>query len=134
MADRAAVTDTHALLFYAAGGKKLGAKAATYFAAADDGRALIYVPMAVLMEVVFLSRAGRGGLRVRPAEFFGTLFLNPAFQPMDMTPAQVLAADDMRFNADPYDALMVAAAQFLGLPLITRDAVITASRLVKVVW
>lgn len=87
----ASVTDTHALLFHAGGGRSLGAKATAHFRAAEEGRALIYVPMAVLLEVTFLARVGRGRLRVTPA-------------------------------------------QILGLPLITRDVNIVASKAVKVIW
>lgn len=130
----AAVTDTHALLFHAAGGRALGPKAAVYFRAAEEGRALIYVPMAVLLEVTLLARSGRGELRVPPAVFFSALFMNPAYQPFDLTPEQVFTADELRFNRDPYDALIVAAAQILELPLMTRDTAIVASKAVKVIW
>ena len=133
MAD-AAVTDTHALLFHSGGGRTLGPKAAAHFRAADEGRALIYVPMAVLMEVTFLARVGWGGMRVTPAVLFNTLFLNPAYQPLDLTTEQVLAGAELGFNRDPYDALIVAAAQILGLPLITRDTAIVASKTGKVLW
>jgi PIN domain nuclease of toxin-antitoxin system len=134
VADRAAVADTHALLYYAAGGGKLGPRAAAHFASAEDGRALVFVPMAVAMEIAFLARAGRSGLRVRPVEFFHRLFLNAAFQPMDLNIDQVVAADDLRFNRDPYDALVVVAAQSLDVPLMTRDTAIIESGAVKVLW
>ena len=135
MADlRAAVTDTHALLFHAAGGRGLGPKAAAHFGKAEEGAALIYVPMAVLLEVTFLHRAGRGGLRVPPTVFFNTLFTNPCYQAIDLTSEQVFAAEELRINRDPYDALIVAAALVLGLPLMTRDADIVASKAVKVIW
>lgn len=135
MADpSAAVTDTHALLLHAGNSRQLGPKAAAYFRSVEDGRALLYVPMAVLMEVTFLARAGRGGLRVPPAVFFSALFMNPAYQPLDLSADQVFAADELRFNRDPYDLLIVAAAQMAGLPLITRDTQIVESRAVKVIW
>jgi PIN domain nuclease of toxin-antitoxin system len=51
-----------------------------------------------------------------------------------LTPAQVFAADELRFNRDPFDALIVAAAQLLELPLITRDDDIVASGVVRVIW
>ena len=44
----AAVTDTHALLFHAAGGGTLGSKAKAHFAAAERRDALVYVPAAVI--------------------------------------------------------------------------------------
>jgi PIN domain nuclease of toxin-antitoxin system len=131
---RAAVTDTHALLFHAAGARGLGPKAAAHFGKAEEGAALIYVPMAVLLEVTFLHRAGRGGLRVAPTVFFNTLFANPCYQAIDLTSEQVFAAEELHINRDPYDALIVAAASILGLPLITRDADIVAAKAVKVIW
>lgn len=104
------------------------------FRAAEAGQVLIYVPMAVLIEVTLLYRAGRGRLRVPPATFFSTLFLNPAYQALDLSSEQIFASDDLRFTRDPYDALIVAAAQVLRLPLITRDTAIAASKSVKVIW
>ena len=130
---RAAVTDTHALLFHA-GTRALGPKAAAHFNAAERGEALIYVPIAVLIEVTFLHRAGRGGLKVAPAAFFNTLFLNPCYQAIDLTAEQVFAAEELRINRDPFDGLIAAAAVVLGLPLITRDRDLTASKAVKVIW
>ena len=66
--------------------------------------------------------------------FFDDLFSNPAYQPLDVTPEQIFAADDMTFTRDPFDALICASAQTLGMPLITRDAQIRASGAVKVIW
>jgi PIN domain nuclease of toxin-antitoxin system len=130
----AAVTDTHALLFHSGGGRRLGPKAASLFQAAEAGEALIYVPMAVLVEVTSLTRTDRFPLRVTPEVFFTTLFANASYQPFDLSPEQVFAVAALRFNRDPWDLLIVAAAQVLGLPLITRDAAIVASRAVKVIW
>jgi PIN domain nuclease of toxin-antitoxin system len=90
--------------------------------------------MAVVWEVTFLSRAGRVNLQRSPTVFFSELFLTPSYQPFDLTLEQVFAADATRINRDPFDALIVAAAQVLGLPLITRDTAIVASKAVKVLW
>src|SRR5688572_27727466 len=51
VAESAAVTDTHALIFHAAGGGVLGSKAKAAFAEAERGEGIIYVPMAVIWEV-----------------------------------------------------------------------------------
>ena len=66
--------------------------------------------------------------------FFNTLFLNPCYQAIDLTAEQVFAAEELRINRDPFDGLIAAAAVVLGLPLITRDGDITASKAVKVIW
>jgi len=131
---RAAVTDTHALLFHATGNGKLGPKARAHFAASERRDAITYVPAAVIWEVGLLARGVRVNLRRSVREFFADLFSNPAYQPLDLTPAQVFDADELRFTRDPFDALIVAAARDLSLPLITRDAAIAGSAAVKVIW
>jgi PIN domain nuclease of toxin-antitoxin system len=129
----AAVTDTHALLYHAAG-RGLGSNAAAIFKAAEARAAQIYVPMAVIWELTLLARAGRINLRRTAGAFFTDLFTNPAYQPYDLTAEQVFAADQLRFNRDPFDALIVAAAQQMALPLITRDAEIAGSGAVRTIW
>jgi PIN domain nuclease of toxin-antitoxin system len=129
----AAVTDTHALLYHAAG-RGLGPKAAAVFQAAEARRAVIYVPIAVIWEVTLLARAGKINLRRTPRVFFVDLFTSVAYQPYDLTREQVFEADELRFTRDPFDGLIVAAARALELPLLTRDTVIVASKAVKVMW
>ena len=129
----AAITDTHPLLYHAAG-RGLGPKAAALFKAAESRQAQIYVPMAVMWEVTLLARAGKINLRRTTGVFFTDLFTNPAYQAFDLTTEQLFAADGLRFNRDPFDALIVAAAHALQLPLITRDGDITGSGAVTTVW
>lgn len=129
----AAVTDTHALLYHAAG-RGLGPKAAALFNAAEARNAQIYVPVAVIWEVTLLARAGKINLRRTTGAFFTDLFTNPAYQPFDLSAEQVYAADELRFNRDPFDALIVAAAHEMELPLITKDQEIAASAAVRTIW
>lgn len=130
----AAVVDTHALLFHAAGSRRLGQKARGLFAEAESGRALLYVPAAVVWETALLARAVRVNLRRPVRTFFEDLFSNPAYQPYDLTAAQVFDADELRFTRDPFDGLIVAAARALQVPLISRDEGIRASGVVRVLW
>jgi PIN domain nuclease of toxin-antitoxin system len=130
----AAVTDTHALLFHAAGGGRLGPRARAHFQACERRDATAYVPAAVMWEISLLARAVRISLHRPVRAFFDDLFSNPAFQPLDLTREQVLLADELRFTRDPFDALIVATARDLSLPLLTRDTAIQASGIVKVLW
>jgi PIN domain nuclease of toxin-antitoxin system len=129
-----AVCDTHALLFHAMNNGRLGRKAAAIFDACERREATIYVPAPVMWEVCLLARAMRINLRRSAAVFFSELFSNPAYQPTDMTPAQVLDAETLTFTRDPFDALITASARDLSMPLITRDATIAASGAVEVLW
>lgn len=130
----AAVADTHALLLHAAGGKHLGKRAAAVFAAAERHQSIIYIPSGAIWECTILVRIGRIDLKRPPRIFFEDLFSNPAYQPVDLTPEQVFLADDLRLNTDPFDALICAAARHLDLPLLTRDAEIQDSGVVRAIW
>jgi len=134
VADPAAVTDTHPLVFHAAGGRKLSPKAAAFFDRCERGEAILYVPGAVIWECSLLARVARINLRRTARAFFNDLFSNPAYQPIDVTLEQIFLADELRFNRDPFDALICAAACTVDLPLITRDGDIRESGAVKVIW
>src|SRR5205085_1449652 len=131
---KAAVTDTHALLYAAGKSARLGKKAARFFDRCERREAVLYVPVAVIWECCTLARVSRINLRRTVREFFDELFSNPAYQPLDLSPDQAFAADELRFTRDPFDALIVAAALSTGLPLLTRDTAIRASGTVKVLW
>lgn len=94
----------------------------------------MYIPAAVIWECSLLARVARINLRRSVRAFFDDLFSNPAYQPLDLTPEQVFLADELRFTRDPFDALIVAAAQTAGLTLVTRDGSIRESGTVKVMW
>jgi len=130
----AAVTDTHALIFHAAGGGQLGSHAAAFYERCEQREAVLYIPAAVIWESSLLARVARVNLRRSVRLFFDDLFSNPAYQPLDLTPEQIYLADEMRFNRDPFDALICAAARSVDLPLITRDGDIRQSGAVKVLW
>lgn len=130
----AAVTDTHPLIFHAEGGSRLGPKARLFFERCERGGATLYVPMAVVWECSLLARVGRVRLGRSARHFFDDLFSNPAYQPVDLSPDQVFVADDLRFTRDPFDALIVAGALALGMPLVTRDVAIRESGVVKILW
>ena len=133
MAD-AAVADTHALIFHASGGGKLGPKARAHFEASERREAITYVPAAVMWECSLLARAVRINLHRPLRAFFDDLFSTPAYVPLELSPAHVLLADELRFTRDPFDALIVASAKDLSLPLITRDDAIRGSGIVPVIW
>jgi len=130
----AAVADTHAVVFHATGGSKLGRDARALFNRVESGAAVIYVPTVVLWECGLLARAGRLTLRRSLGAFAADLFSNPAFHPVPITAAHVVDADGLGFTRDPFDALIVAVARELELPLITRDQAIENAGVVETIW
>jgi PIN domain nuclease of toxin-antitoxin system len=130
----AAVVDTHPLILHAAGGKVLGKRAAAHFRACEERKAIAYVPTVVIWEVSLLARIRRIDVGGSLRGFFTTLFSNPAYQPLELSVEQVILADEVRPNEDPFDALICAAALTLELPLVTRDADIEDSGIVSTIW
>ncbi len=130
----AAVTDTHALIYHSTGERRLGPVGKRLFLRAESRQAVIHVPAAVIWEMTFLARSRRVDLRRSVRAYFDDLFSNPSFHPHDLDARQVLAAADWLQFRDPFDALICASAADLSLPLITRDAVIEESGLVRTVW
>jgi PIN domain nuclease of toxin-antitoxin system len=120
-------------VFHAAG-SGLGRRSTAFFNRCERREAILYVPVAVIWECSLLSRVAKIDLRRSVRSFFDDVFSNPAYQPLDLSPDQVFLAEEMRFNRDPFDGLIVAAARTLGLPLITRDRDIIDSGHVKVIW
>jgi PIN domain nuclease of toxin-antitoxin system len=134
VAEPAAVADTHALIFHAAASRALGRRAAALFAQCEAQQAIVYVPAAVIWEVALVARVSRANLHRPVRDFFEDLFSNPCYQPLDLTPAQVYDASELRFTRDPFDGLICAAARSLDLPLVTRDDGIRSSGAVRVIW
>jgi PIN domain nuclease of toxin-antitoxin system len=128
------VIDTHPLIFHAAGSKILGRRAAAHIRACENKQAITYVPVAVVWEFALLVRIRRIHIDGSLREFFGALFSNPAYQPVDLTAEHVYLADEIRPNNDPFDALICATAISMELPLITRDQEIEQSGIVETVW
>jgi PIN domain nuclease of toxin-antitoxin system len=70
----AAVCDTHALVFHAAGDRRLGPRARAVLDACEARRTIVYVPVAVLWELGLLERRGRIALGRSLASFAEDLF------------------------------------------------------------
>jgi PIN domain nuclease of toxin-antitoxin system len=129
-----AVTDTHALLWFAQGlHRKLGAVTRRIFDAASAGEAVIYVPALVLVEASESIRGGGVRFPYTFAEWTRSLFSQPNFFPVDLSTEIVLRAEEFYSIPERGDRLIAATAAHLGYPLITRDPEIAAAG-VEVIW
>ena len=71
------MTDTHALVFHAAGSGKLGPRAAAFFDRCERREAILYVPAVVIWECSLLARVSRINLRRTVRAFFDDLSPTP---------------------------------------------------------
>ena len=126
------VVDTHALVWFLLKDARLGSAAR---AALQDPTATIVVPTIALAEVAFLHRRGRITLDLAMALAYVAAAPNCRTYPLDEGVVQHLPG-----VLNIHDGIIVATAllfqNVLGRPasVVTKDAMITASGLIPVVW
>jgi PIN domain nuclease of toxin-antitoxin system len=130
-----AVTDTHALIWYAVGpSRRLGRQARVLFERAERGQATIFVPVLVLVEMSEAMR--RGTVRCEPgfSRWSAQLLASGGFVAADLTPEIVFEAERLYGIAERGDRLIAATAAALGYPLITTDPGIARHAGVSTIW
>jgi PIN domain nuclease of toxin-antitoxin system len=128
------VTDTHALVWWARGERRrLGRRARRVFEHVEAGRAALYVPALVLVELSELARRGIIELSGGLAGWTRGLLGSGRFFAADLTAEVVLRAEALYGIPERTDRLIAATAATLGHPLITKDARIGEAG-VEVIW
>jgi PIN domain nuclease of toxin-antitoxin system len=130
-----AVTDTHALIWYAIGPhRRLGRRARTLFERAERRQATIYVPVLVLVEISEAIR--RGTVRCGPGftRWSAQLLASGGFVAADLSLNVVLEAERLYGIPERGDRLIAATAAALGYPLITVDPQIARHAGVSTIW
>lgn len=130
------VADTHTILWYLSGNKRLSAKAKKIFKQAQMGRSQVIIPSITLVETIFLVQ------REKVDRDILNLLLRLSENPREsiyiysLHKAVVLTLGDFGPAAVPElaDRIIAATARYLGAPLLTRDNVIQSSSLVETIW
>lgn len=130
------VTDIHALLWHLMKSRKLSKKARSVFQAADEGMVQILVPSIVLIEVVYIFAQ-----KHIPSDILEQLFslsedADANYRVVSLDMAVVRAFPDFGPAAVPEmaDRIIAATARSLDAPLLTADAAMADSALVRVYW
>lgn len=130
-----AVTDTHALMWWANGEvRRLGRSARALFEKAESGRAAIYVPTFSLLEVAEAMHRGLFASRHTFTAWAAQLLGSGEFIAIDLTPAIVFEAESLYAIPERGDRLIAATAVHLGYPLITKDPAVKRVRAVETIW
>ena len=129
------ITDTHPFVHHVTGKRnRLGHRARRIFDSVKRGRDTLIVPFTVLEEVMLLSEIGRIRLPLPFRDFVISLSQADNFDLAVNDTALLLEASSFSTIRDPYDRLIIAQARIAGLPLITADARIQESGLVRTLW
>ena len=126
------VADAHALVWYMADDKRLGKKARTILAQADQALILVYVPTIVLAEVMHLAERGR--VNVAFSDVLTSVRDNPGYLIYPFDEMVLERASEAKGIPELFDRIIVATAILTGAIVITKDEAITAAQVVETVW
>ncbi len=131
-----AVTDTHALVWWAAGRtRRLGRRARAFFERVDTGRAVLCVPVMVLVELSEAVQTGGVNIGEPFDDFVLRLSGTPSrYQVVPLTADVVLRSHNLFAIPERGDRLVAATAAALDYPLVTRDPAIAAAGGVDLLW
>ena len=128
--------DTHVLLWWQAGGKRLSRQAS----AAIDGATEILVSPLTAWEVATLNRLGRLVLDRDPSTWFNDVLRLDRLALAPLTPEAAVWAGSLgeSFPGDPIDRLLYATARDVRMPLVSKDerlhAFAAAAGDVQIIW
>ncbi len=129
-----ALLDTHILLWWFEGSKRLSTAQRRVLKRADDAHAL-GVSDVTLWEIALLVERGRVRLAMPIDEWLTRATSAPLVERCGMSPA--IAREMISLPAtqgwDPADRILVATARVAGVPLVTSDTRIIDSKLVPTV-
>jgi PIN domain nuclease of toxin-antitoxin system len=126
------VADTHALVWFFTNSPKLGQAALQILREADAGREVIIIPTIVLGELMSICKSGKVAL-----DFSTTLTkleIGDNYQIVPLDLPTIKAANNIQAELEMHDRFIVATAQLLSMPVLTKDEMITQSGTVNAVW
>ena len=125
------VTDTHSLVWYFTDDVRLGRKALKAFEQTTE-EGIMIVPSIVLAEIMFIAKKGRITLTFEETLEKIEEYDNYSIAPLD----EDILKEANRIEADleMHDRLIVATALFYKTELITKDAGIQESGIIKTIW
>lgn len=110
--------DTHALLWWQAGGERLSRRARS---AIDAATSILISPISA-WEIGTLLAKGRVGLDRPLMHWIDLLFRSDRIESLELTPLIAAQASSLdAFHGDPADRMIYASALFYQCPLVTKD-------------
>ena len=126
------VIDTHALWWYIEDPGLLSAAARTILRLGASGGAILVIPAIVVAEAYFVSVKLRKPLP--PASLLDALADVRGLELPELGAAQLELLDRFPEIPEMHDRLIAAEALIRGAPLVTRDALLTASPQIETIW
>lgn len=126
------ILDTHTFIHALVAPEKLGRVAAKALHTVEAGKAVAFIPAAVLAEIALLHERGRIVIGISEAKAAMEASSGLRFLPMDMRQIEEFAAHSQIH--EPFDRFILAAARTCSAILISRDSMLAESGLIKMIW
>ncbi|MHB8628632.1 MAG: type II toxin-antitoxin system VapC family toxin [Aggregatilineales bacterium] len=126
------VVDSHALIWYLTGDKKLSKTALMIFRAAERGETRLLLPVIVLAELYYANVKNKwfDDYKSVYQELLSKRFFK--FLPLDHR--HILEFDRDAAVPEMHDRIIAGVARRLRIGLVSSDPLITAAAVIKVVW
>jgi PIN domain nuclease of toxin-antitoxin system len=132
------LADTQVLVWYLREPQRLTATAKSALQAATDAGDLIGVAAFSIVELVYASEKPSNPITADDVSVIVGALEDPASPfavlPLDAAIAAHVGAVPRADNADPGDRIIVAAAEVLGVPLVSADRKIPSMTSIDVIW
>jgi PIN domain nuclease of toxin-antitoxin system len=117
-----ALLDTHVLLWFAAGDRRLSVK---WRRLLEGGKHELYVSAVSGVEISTKFLRGKLRLESGATEFIALLINDLRLLPLSLTLQHALQVAELPLiHHDPFDRMLVAQALVEGIPILSRDAVL----------
>ena len=129
------ILDTHALVWWITGSKEISAKALASIKKAKSVNG-IYVSSISVWELSMLVRTERIILSIPLQKWIRAVEDLPfvKFVPVDNDIAELSVNLPGKYHKDPADRIIIATAQLLNMPVVTRDGEMRKYPHVRTVW
>jgi PIN domain nuclease of toxin-antitoxin system len=126
------VLDTHACIYALSAPARLGRAARRVLQDAEAGGGTVWIPAAVIAEVVLLRELGRARIGLPELKAAIDQASPLRFLPLDLRQLDEFAV--LVALRDPFDRLIVSACRAVNAHLVSRDDALQATGLVQIVW
>lgn len=126
------VVDTHALIWYLLGDKKLSRQALSIFQAAERGETRLLLPAIVLAELYFSNVKNKWFKDYETV--FNDLLNLQIFEFLPFDQSHVLDFELDAAVPEMHDRIIAGVARRLNVPLTSSDPLITRAAIARIVW
>jgi PIN domain nuclease of toxin-antitoxin system len=129
------LADSHAIIWQSQRSPELSEDAANALLKAEETDGIV-VSVASLVDLWYVTQTTKAVSESDLTHLREQITSSPelSLQPIDEDIVDATTSIPRKVLADPWDRFIVATAQTLGLPLITRDTAIRGSELVPTIW